>query len=234
MIRSAAGEKLPLEQKRREARTAGRSRRASMPKIPIAAFCRRPDGSSRYRPPPEGKRGDVTVRNDTGVYEGGEISIYLRSDDRQALHPCADARARRSTRWARRSTNSASKASTTTSHFLDRDHAQPALPRGPADDGLHRRGISRRLPRAPLDDASNAPLRRGGGCGEDHAHAARRRASPARSTARTSRGDEFIVTLGRRAHHAVTDAHLDAGSAAHGASTASRYARKSTGVPASP
>jgi propionyl-CoA carboxylase alpha chain len=30
----------------------------------------------RYRPPPEGTSGSITVRNDTGVYEGGEISIY--------------------------------------------------------------------------------------------------------------------------------------------------------------
>ena len=30
----------------------------------------------RYRPPAEGKHDGVTVRNDTGVYEGGEISIY--------------------------------------------------------------------------------------------------------------------------------------------------------------
>ena len=30
----------------------------------------------RYRPPAEGKVEGVTVRNDTGVYEGGEISIY--------------------------------------------------------------------------------------------------------------------------------------------------------------
>jgi propionyl-CoA carboxylase alpha chain len=30
----------------------------------------------RYRPPAEGVRDGVTVRNDTGVYEGGEISIY--------------------------------------------------------------------------------------------------------------------------------------------------------------
>ncbi|WP_127090037.1 acetyl-CoA carboxylase biotin carboxylase subunit [Aquabacter cavernae] len=30
----------------------------------------------RYRPPAEGKTGDITVRNDTGVYEGGEISLY--------------------------------------------------------------------------------------------------------------------------------------------------------------
>ncbi|KUL92580.1 acetyl-CoA carboxylase, partial [Bosea sp. WAO] len=29
-----------------------------------------------YRPPAEGVDGDATVRNDTGVYEGGEISIY--------------------------------------------------------------------------------------------------------------------------------------------------------------
>jgi propionyl-CoA carboxylase alpha chain len=30
----------------------------------------------RYRPPAEGTTDGVTVRNDTGVYEGGEISIY--------------------------------------------------------------------------------------------------------------------------------------------------------------
>jgi propionyl-CoA carboxylase alpha chain len=29
-----------------------------------------------YRPPAEGRRDGVTLRNDTGVYEGGEISIY--------------------------------------------------------------------------------------------------------------------------------------------------------------
>jgi len=30
----------------------------------------------RYRPPAEGEHGGVTVRNDTGVFEGGEISVY--------------------------------------------------------------------------------------------------------------------------------------------------------------
>ena len=30
----------------------------------------------KYRPPMEGRHEGVTVRNDTGVYEGGEISIY--------------------------------------------------------------------------------------------------------------------------------------------------------------
>ncbi|MFD1341904.1 acetyl-CoA carboxylase biotin carboxylase subunit [Litorisediminicola beolgyonensis] len=31
---------------------------------------------TRYRPPAEGQRGDWIIRNDTGVYEGGEISMY--------------------------------------------------------------------------------------------------------------------------------------------------------------
>ena len=31
---------------------------------------------TRYRPPTEGALGDGTVRNDTGVFEGGEISMY--------------------------------------------------------------------------------------------------------------------------------------------------------------
>jgi propionyl-CoA carboxylase alpha chain len=30
----------------------------------------------RYQPPPEGTQDGVTVRNDTGVYEGGEISVF--------------------------------------------------------------------------------------------------------------------------------------------------------------
>jgi propionyl-CoA carboxylase alpha chain len=31
---------------------------------------------TRYRPPAEGRNGDVVVRNDTGVFEGAEISMY--------------------------------------------------------------------------------------------------------------------------------------------------------------
>ena len=30
----------------------------------------------KYRPPAEGSKDGVTVRNDTGVFEGGEISMY--------------------------------------------------------------------------------------------------------------------------------------------------------------
>ncbi len=44
MIRVAAGEKLALTQKRREARPAGRWKAASMPKTRIATSCRRSAG----------------------------------------------------------------------------------------------------------------------------------------------------------------------------------------------
>ena len=47
-----------------------------MPRIPIAASCRRRAGWCAISPPTEGTHGDVTVRNDTGVYEGGEISMF--------------------------------------------------------------------------------------------------------------------------------------------------------------
>ncbi len=47
-----------------------------MPRIPIAASCRPPAVSCANRPPAEGDFGDVTIRNDTGVYEGGEISMF--------------------------------------------------------------------------------------------------------------------------------------------------------------
>ena len=57
-----------------------------------------------YRPPQEGAADGVTVRNDTGVYEGGEISIYYdpmiaklvtHAPTRAAGHRGAGARARR-------------------------------------------------------------------------------------------------------------------------------------------
>ena len=44
-----------------------------------------------YRPPSEGPDGEAIVRNDTGVFEGGEISIYY-DPMIEARDPCADAR----------------------------------------------------------------------------------------------------------------------------------------------
>jgi len=74
MIRVAAGERLQIKQEDSRSR-AGRSRAASMrrPHAQLLALYR----PSREIPPPEEKRADgITVRNDTGVTEGREISIH--------------------------------------------------------------------------------------------------------------------------------------------------------------
>ncbi len=75
MIRSAAGEKLPLAQK--DVKLDGWAIETRVyAEDPYRGFLPSTGRLSRYRPPEEGRFGDVTVRNDTGVYEGGEISIY--------------------------------------------------------------------------------------------------------------------------------------------------------------
>ncbi len=75
MIRSAAGEKLPLAQK--DVKLNGWAVETRIyAEDPYRGFLPSTGRLVRYRPPAEGKFGDVTVRNDTGVYEGGEISIY--------------------------------------------------------------------------------------------------------------------------------------------------------------
>jgi propionyl-CoA carboxylase alpha chain len=75
MIRSAAGEKLPLMQKdvkrdgwaievRVYAENVGRGFLPSTGRL------------SRYRPPVEGIKDSISIRNDTGVTEGSEVSIH--------------------------------------------------------------------------------------------------------------------------------------------------------------
>jgi propionyl-CoA carboxylase alpha chain len=75
MIRSAAGEKLALKQG-----DIGINGWAVETRIyaedPYRGFLPSIGRLVRYRPPVEGTRGDVTIRNDTGVYEGGEISMF--------------------------------------------------------------------------------------------------------------------------------------------------------------
>ncbi|MEI9989541.1 MAG: acetyl/propionyl/methylcrotonyl-CoA carboxylase subunit alpha [Rhizomicrobium sp.] len=75
MIRSAAGEKLPIAQK-----DVGLNGWAVEARVyaedPYRGFLPSTGRLVRYRPPAEGDYGDVTVRNDTGVYEGGEISMF--------------------------------------------------------------------------------------------------------------------------------------------------------------
>ncbi|MGN6147404.1 MAG: acetyl-CoA carboxylase biotin carboxylase subunit [Rhizomicrobium sp.] len=75
MIRSAAGEKLPIAQK--DVKLDGWAVEARIyAEDPYRGFLPSTGRLVRYQPPAEGTHDGVTVRNDTGVYEGGEISIY--------------------------------------------------------------------------------------------------------------------------------------------------------------
>jgi len=75
MIRSAAGEKLPLAQK--DVKRDGWAIEARVyAEDPYRGFLPSTGRLTRYRPPHEGAHKGVIVRNDTGVFEGGEISVY--------------------------------------------------------------------------------------------------------------------------------------------------------------
>jgi propionyl-CoA carboxylase alpha chain len=75
MLRSAAGEKLPLAQGDVALKGWAVETRIYA-EDPYRGFLPSTGRLVRYRPPAEEVKGGVTVRNDTGVYEGGEISIY--------------------------------------------------------------------------------------------------------------------------------------------------------------
>ena len=76
MIRVAAGEKLSIKQK--DVKLNGWAIESRIyAEDPYRGFLPSIGRLSRYRPPAEMTTADgVTVRNDTGVYEGGEISLY--------------------------------------------------------------------------------------------------------------------------------------------------------------
>jgi propionyl-CoA carboxylase alpha chain len=75
MIRVAAGE--PLKLKQNDVKLAGWAVESRVyAEDPYRNFAPSIGRLVRYRPPPEGEVGGVTVRNDTGVAEGGEISLY--------------------------------------------------------------------------------------------------------------------------------------------------------------
>ena len=125
-----------------------------MPRTRAAISCRRPGGWCAIAPP----AGDG-VRVDTGVYEGGEISIYYDPMIAKLIGHRRDARGgdRAHARGARRVSSSA--ASSHNIAVPRRLHRQAALPRRRALDRLHRRGISRAASPAPTLDAG----RRGAG-----------------------------------------------------------------------
>ncbi len=75
MIRSAAGEKLPVRQS--EVKLNGWAIESRIyAEDPYRGFLPSTGRLVRYRPPQEGEHDAVRLRNDTGVCEGGEISIY--------------------------------------------------------------------------------------------------------------------------------------------------------------
>jgi propionyl-CoA carboxylase alpha chain len=76
MIRVAAGEKLPFKQE--DLKINGWAMESRLyAEDPYRNFLPSIGRLTRYRPPVEGRTlGDGIVRNDTGVYEGGEISMY--------------------------------------------------------------------------------------------------------------------------------------------------------------
>jgi len=75
MIRVAAGEKLSIKQG--DIKLNGWAIESRIyAEDPYRNFLPSTGRLTRYRPPQEGTVDGVTVRNDTGVYEGGEISIF--------------------------------------------------------------------------------------------------------------------------------------------------------------
>jgi propionyl-CoA carboxylase alpha chain len=75
MIRVAAGEKLRLKQS--DVKLAGWAVESRVyAEDPTRNFLPSTGRLVTYRPPAEGERDGASVRNDTGVFEGGEISIY--------------------------------------------------------------------------------------------------------------------------------------------------------------
>ncbi|MBM3608196.1 MAG: biotin/lipoyl-binding protein, partial [Alphaproteobacteria bacterium] len=75
MIRVAAGEQLALKQSDVHLRGWAVESRIYA-EDPVRNFLPSTGRLVRYRPPAEGHRDGVTTRNDTGVFEGGEISIH--------------------------------------------------------------------------------------------------------------------------------------------------------------
>jgi propionyl-CoA carboxylase alpha chain len=75
MIRIAAGEKLAIRQS--DVKMTGWAVESRLyAEDPYRNFLPSIGRLTRYRPPEEGKSGDIVIRNDTGVTEGSEISMH--------------------------------------------------------------------------------------------------------------------------------------------------------------
>ena len=162
MIRVAAGEKLALTQDDVKLSRAGRSRAASTPKTRTAISCPRSGGWCAIGRRPKPSDGGITVRNDTGVTEGGEISLYYDPMIAKLV-----------THGPTREEAIAAQADALDAFTLDGiRHNIPFLAAlmshkrwqaGRAVDRLHRRRVSQRLPAHRAARRDGADARRGRG-----------------------------------------------------------------------
>ena len=193
MIRSAAGEPLRLSQADVQ-QTGWAVESRVYAEDPTRGFLPSTGRLSRYRPPAEGTHKGVTVRNDTGVFEGGEISIYYDPMIAKLVThaPRPAGRDRRAGDRARRIRH---RRHPPQHPFSVGPDAASALARGPALDRLHRRGISRRVSSAGAQGRDRAAPRRG--CGADRPYAQRAEAPHFRAVAR-ARAGAFRAQAGGR------------------------------------
>ena len=161
MIRSAYGERLRLTQA--DVKLQGWAVESRVyAEDPTRSFLPSTGRLVKYRPPAEGRVEGVTVRNDTGVYEGGEISIYY--DPMIAKLVTHARRPSRRDRGAGEGARRLRHRRHPPQHPLSlRADAAPALARRRIVDRLHRRGISGRLfaARRVGRDRAGARRRRG-------------------------------------------------------------------------
>ena len=143
MIRIAAGEKLAIRQE--DVKLDGWAVESRLyAEDPYRNFLPSIGRLTRYRPPAEGRFGDVVIRNDTGVTEGSEISMFYdpmiaKLCTWAPTRHCGD---RRHGRRARRIRGRRHRAQHPVPVGAD---AASALARRAAVDRLHRRGISGRV-----------------------------------------------------------------------------------------
>ena len=180
MIRVAAGEKLSIAQK--DVTLTGWAVESRVyAEDPFRNFLPSIGRLVKYRPPAEASHDGITIRNDTGVQEGGEISIHY---DPMIAKLVTHAPSRAAAIEAQ---------STALDCVLRRRHpAQHSVPvgadepsalaRGQAFHRLHRRGISERLFRASAGRRDRAAA--GGRGSRDRPRARRAQAADFRATDR--------------------------------------------------
>ena len=166
MIRVAAGEKLAFTQD-----DVGIDGWAIENRVyaedPYRGFLPSTGRLVRYNPPvpgwtddgaENGRRGVDGVRVDDGVYEGGEVSMFYDPMIAKLVTWGDDAR-RGGRQAGRRARPLRDRGARPQHRFRQRDHAAPALPLGRTHHRVHRRGISRGLPRrAPTSDELKAKI----------------------------------------------------------------------------